>query len=315
MKYFTLYMVLLFLFSCGNEKGKEKEKQVAINDSLSRPAHVKIVAAIARVEPAGGLVQLSAPQSGIVTVLYKNAGDSLVKGDLIIKIDDQADALAVEIASKQIIAQKSRAAADKADVLQYQAALLEKEEDLIITQKLALAGADTRQNVTLKKKEKEVILAKLQSAINKSAASKAEVVTLQKQLAQSKLALSDQLIKAKQDGVLVSIEAKVGAAINALTPFATMAPNTDLILNGEIDEMFADRVKLGQNVVVNYIGNKEKIAQGKVIYLSPILENKSLFYEKPGEINDRRVRQFKVSLDGNSKLLINAKVECTIQIQ
>jgi len=308
-------MVLLFLFSCGNDKGKEQEKQAAINDSLSRPAHVKIVAAIARVEPTGGLVQLSAPQSGIVAVLYKNAGDSLVKGDLIIKIDDQADALAVEIASKQIITQKSRAAADKADVLQYRAALLEKEEDLMITQKLALTGADTRQNVTLKKKEKEVILANLQIAINKSAASKAEVVTLQKQLAQSKLALSDQLIKAKQDGVLVSIDAKVGAAINALTPFATMAPNTDLILNGEIDEMFADRVKLGQNVVVNYIGNKEKIAQGKVIYLSPILENKSLFYEKPGEINDRRVRQFKVSLDGNSKLLINAKVECTIQIQ
>ncbi|MET3114651.1 HlyD family secretion protein [Pedobacter sp. CG_S7] len=314
MKYF-LYIVLLFLFSCGNDKGNEKEKQAAIKDSLSRPENVKIVAAIARVEPAGGLVQLSAPQSGIVVTLYKKAGDSLIKGDLILKIDDQANALAVDIASKQIIAQKLRAAADNADVLQYRAALLEKEEDLNITLKLALTGADTKYNVTLKRKENDVILANLQSAINRSAASESEVVTLQKQLAQSKLALSEQFIRAKQNGVLVNLDAKVGAAINALTPFATLAPNTDLILNGEIDEMFADRVKLGQNVVVNYVGNKEQIAQGKVIYLSPILENKSLFYEKAGEITDRRVRQFKVSLNGNKKLLINSKVECTIQIQ
>lgn len=303
------------MFSCGGNKEKELEKQAAVKDSLSRPEHVKTVYAIAKVEPLNGLVQLSAATSGIVTAVYKNAGDSLLKGDLILKVDNSADALDLDVARRQIITQQSRAAADRANVLQYLASLKEKEQDLAITEKLVSTGADTRQNLAVKQKEKEVILANLQSAKATAAASEAEIAALNKQLQQAQLTLDDKLIRARQNGILVSMDAKVGTAVNALTPFATLAPQSELVLKGEIDEMFADRVEIGQQVVVNYVGNKKQIASGKIIYLSPVLEEKSLFYEKPGETSDRRVRLFKVGLDESKDLLINAKVECAIQIK
>jgi len=314
-KYFSLCITILLLFSCGGNKEDEQEEQAVIKDSLSRPEHVKTVYAIAKVEPLNGMVQLSSVTSGIVTEVYKNAGDSLLKGDLILKIDHSADVLAVDVANRQIATQQSRAAADRANVLQYLSSLKEKEQDLAITEKLALTGADTRQNVAVKQKEKEVILANLQSAKATAAASEAEIAVLNKQLQQAQLTLNDKSIRAKQNGILVSMDAKVGTNINALTPFATMAPQSELVLKGEIDEMFADRVQIGQQVVVNYVGNNKQIASGKIIYLSPVFEEKSLFYEKPGETSDRRVRLFKVSLGKSKELLINAKVECAIQIQ
>ncbi|WP_432713602.1 HlyD family secretion protein [Pedobacter sp.] len=313
MKYFTLGIAALFmLFSCGGQKKEAEKARLAQQDSLSRPENVKTIAAIAKVEPLDGLVDISSSKSGIVTAVYKNAGDSVKKGDLLVKIDDQEQVLAVGVAEKQVLAQQSRAAADQADVLQYLASLKEKEQDLVVTERLAATGADTRQNVAIKRKEKEVILANLQSARSRAKASVAETATLRQQLQQSKLTLKDQRIIARQKGTLVDMDAKVGSAISALTPFASFAAYGTLVLHGEVDEMFASRIRLGQKVVVSQVGSKAKIASGEIFYVSPILENKSLFYEKAGETSDRRVRRFKVKLDNHQSLLINERVECTI---
>ena len=313
MRYF-IYLFALFLMACGGDKKAAEQAAAVKKDSLSRPENINRVSAIAKVEPEGGLVDLSAPQSGIVAVLYKQAGDSLKKGEAILKIDLQNDQLATEVLAKQIATQQARAAADVANISQYQASLKEKQAELLVTEKLVTTGADTRQNLNTQQRELEVIQANLETARYQAAASRAEIATLKKQQEQAQLTASDQLVRAKQDGILVTMEAKVGASLNALTPFASLAPAGDLILHGEIDEMFSSRVTLGQQVTVNYVGSQEIIATGRVSYLSPILSNKSLFYDEPGEASDRRVRPFKVVLDKQNGLLINAKVECSIQI-
>ncbi|WP_432710661.1 HlyD family secretion protein [Pedobacter sp.] len=313
MRYF-IYLCALFLMACGGDKKAAEQAAAEKRDSLSRPENVNRVSAIAKVEPEAGLVELSAPQSGIVAAIYKKAGDSVRKGEPIIKIDLQNDQLATEIVAKQILTQQARAAADAANVRQYQASLKEKQAELQVTEKLVATGADTRQNLNVQQKELEVIQANLQAAKSQAAASRAEIATLKKQQQQAQINAGNELVRAKQDGVLVSMDAKVGAAVTALTPFATFAPAGDLILHGEIDEMFASRVKVGQQVTVNYVGSQDIIATGRVSYLSPILSNKSLFYDEPGEASDRRVRVFKVALDKDNGLLVNAKVECNIQI-
>lgn len=314
MKY-LIYPVLLLLMACGGKKKAEEQALAEKRDSLSRPENVSRVSAIARVEPAEGLIELAAPQSGIVNRVYKKAGDSVKKGDPIIRLDAENEELSAAILRKQILTQQSRAAADATTLKQFQAELSEKERDLRVSEKLALTGAETRENVAVKQKERAVLQANLQNARNLAAASRSEIATLQKQLQQAQLSADDQLIRAKQSGVLVSMDAEVGTAVTALSPFASIAPEGELILHGEIDEMFSSRVKIGQRVAVNYVGNQAQIAQGKVVFLSPVLDNKSLFYEEPGETSDRRVRRFKVALDANQPLLINAKVECNIQIK
>lgn len=318
-KYSVLYSVAfmavsVFAISCGGNKKEAELKAKAVADSLSRPENIKIVAAIAKVEPVAGLVSLSADVSGIIAEVYKNEGDSIKKGDLILKLDQKNENLQLEQAKQDLITQQSKLIANEGEIRQQEASLREKEQDLAISQKLVVTGAETRQNVRVKQKEKEVIQANLQIAKAQLNASQSELKRLKNKIEQSALTLNNRLVYAQESGVLVSLDAKVGAALTAFTPYATIAPKGNLVLHGEIDEMFADRVKIGQEVDVNYVGNSQIIAKGKIMYLSPILENKSLFYEKTGESSDRRIRQFKVELTSSNNLLINAKVECKIKI-
>lgn len=121
-------------------------------------------------------------------------------------------------------------------------------------------------------------------------------------------------VRAVQNGILVGLEATPGTAISALTSFATLAPAGKIVVHGEVDEMFASKIILGNSVTIMSPGTKNILAKGKIIFLSPILEDKTIFYELAGEQNDRRVRRFKAELDRPQNLLINQKVQCDIQV-
>lgn len=317
MKRYTYTITLgvsLLLAACGESK-KEKAASQARIDSLSQPQNVKIVAALAKVEPANGFIEFSSEVSGIVIESYKKEGDRVNIGESIFKLDKESENLQVISAQQAIITQQARIDGNRFDIQQYEVSLKEKEEDLTVTKRLAAIGADTRQNVAIKQKEMEVILANLKSERAKLQVELSELTVFKTKLELAEVNAKNRIIKAKKGGILVSLDTKVGTAINAFKPFALIAPDEVLVLHGEIDEMFADRVKIGQAVAVNYVGDNNIITMGKVIYLSPMLENKSLFYEKTGETSDRRVRQFKASLAKPTSLLINSRVECVIKLQ
>lgn len=307
---------VLFLFSaCSGSKKEEEEKRSLVMDSLSRPENISLVSAIAKVEPEDGLIELSADVSGIVTEVYKKEGDSVQKDEALFRLDQQQAVLDSRLARQEMLVQQARLSADLADIRQFEASLKEKDEDLQITRSLAGTGADTRQNVSIKEKEREVILANLQAAKAKANAG-SEELRLRKTKVEQATELSDnRLITAPQDGLLVSLNARKGNAITAFSTYGTLAGKGKMIIHGEIDEMFAGRVKIGQQVSVTYVGSSTLLATGKVIYLSAVLDGQSLFYEKTGESTDRRVRKFKAAFSVPTDLLMNARVECKIKIQ
>jgi hypothetical protein len=51
-----------------------------------------------------------------------------------------------------------------------------------------------------------------------------------------------------------------------------------------------------------------------VYFTSSFLKKKSLFTDQSGEKEDRRVRTIKLLLDAPENLLLNARVECVIDI-
>src|SRR5690606_11788042 len=120
---------------------------------------------------------------------------------------------------------------------------------------------------------------------------------LANQIQQSRTNSSAYSLRAAADGVLVSLDAEEGKAMEAFTVLGQLAPSEDLVVHGEADELFADRIRPGQRVSIMKEGSGEKIAEGKIVFLSPILQDKSIFYDKPGEVSDRRVRRFKVGFD------------------
>lgn len=313
-KYIVSLSGIFLLASCSGGKQKKEEQEKVMLDSLARPENVSVVSAIAKVAPQAGLINLSSSVGGNIVAVKNAEGDTVKKGDVILLLDAEDERRSGDVIKREIITQRSQAAAEEASVEQYVAELQEKERDLAISERLVLTGAETRQNISEKKKEREVILANLKSARNKATASRSQIQTLQTQLNQSQAASGNKTIIAQQEGIITSMDAKVGSSIQAFESFATLAPRGKLILHGEIDEMFANRVALGQTAIIRYIGGKDTIGKGTVTYLSPVLSDKSILYETTAEAQDRRVREFKVEYESADPLLINQKVECIIQV-
>lgn len=304
--------LLLAISSCGKAI---KDKNTAKTDSLQTPAAIQKVVAIAKVLPESGIIELSTDQAGIVAQVYKQAGDTLLAGEPLIRISLNNADLTLKQAEQDYLAQQASTAAEKAQVAVYEAEYKEKKNSLNTTKRLAALGAETAQNVLIQERELAVISGNLASARQQASAAGNKTNALATAAQKSKNQRDDLIIRQSHDALILDLSIKPGEAVNNLQPFANIAHLGPYILEGEIDEMFANRVKMGQQVTVTYVGMSEKIATAEIIELAPILANKSLFYENSSETTDRRVRKFKAKLMGAEGLLINSKVECSINIQ
>ena len=313
MKIFSILSFLLLLTACNS--GESTTEKKGMKDSISRPHQINVVVGIGKVEPEEGVVNLASNSGGIVASIFKQAGDSLKEGDTIIMLQQKDLALKVNEIKAKIQTQKEQIASNKVAVGQYKAQLEENNKTLKVSQKLVKSGAETDENVSALKTDKKVLEVEFNKSQKAVAVSQSQLNEMQAQLKSAKNKLQDQVIKAPSDGILLSIDTKKGEAIQPLASFATFAAKGPIVVHGEADELFANRLKIGQSVKVHYIGNSKTITTGKIIYLSPILSNKSLFTDVPGEQQDRRVRRFKVLLDSTQNLLINTKVECNIDIK
>ena len=309
----VLLFALLLLNSCGNKKAEQrvesiKEKGLAVPDSVS------VVSAIGKIEPEGGLVEIASEYGGIITQLFKAEGDYVEVGEIIFELNTESEKADENILLKQLDMQQKRAEADYSNIQQYEIQLAEIERDLDVSNRLAETGAETWQNVDTKKKDRDVVRANLNSARKNAAASFADIDVIKSQLEKSKKSTNARLVQAEQSGTLISMNLKEGSSIAPLAPFATLSPSEKYIVHGEIDEMFANRVKVGNKVSIKIPGTNQEITEATIDYLSPVLEDKSMFYQKAGEQADRRVRRFKATLINQSGVLINQKVECTINL-
>jgi hypothetical protein len=81
-----------------------------------------------------------------------------------------------------------------------------------------------------------------------------------------------------------------------------------------VDELWANKIYIGQKATIRTQGMDDKLAEGEVVYLSPYLKKKSLFSDDSSNMEDRRVREVRIRLSGNTNLLINSRVEAVIDL-
>jgi HlyD family secretion protein len=93
------------------------------------------------------------------------------------------------------------------------------------------------------------------------------------------------------------------------------APEGGLVAITEIDELFADRLKVGQRATIRPQGDSTILATGDVFIISPYLKKKSLFSDNASNLEDRRVREVRVKINPEAKLLIGSRVECVIELK
>ncbi len=308
----TVMLLISFFTACNSE---DKKEAAAGNTVSPDSVQVREIIGIGKVEPENEIINLAATSGGIVTAVAKKDGDTVKAGDLLVQLDDATERIKVSQVLSQISTQQTQVEIENANLKNNEVNLANKKRQLATSKALLEKGAETREVYD----DLETEVKSLEVDIEKSAATirqaKDRIAELDQQLRLAETEVSQKKIKSPYSGILLDMQTAKGAAISQYATFAEFAPAGLTIIRAEVDELFADKLATGQKVDVRYTGNAKIIAQGELIMISPYLKKKSLFSTKADDQEDRRVREIRVSINNNTPLVINSKVECIIKIQ
>lgn len=302
----SAFLASILLVSCGGNK----------DDVNITPVDPEFVVGIGKVLPEGGIVNLSVTSPGKVVKIYKQLGDQVKEGDVLFDMEAVSEKLQVDQSKASLYSAEENIKALSIDINSAELKLAKLKKDYETSKRLLVNKAETPQKVfqdSIAYMEQKLTLdrQKQNFLAQKAALNEQRIALNTKQVA-----VNDKSFKALQDGILIRYDISVGTVLNANSVFGELAPLTDLVIEGELDELYANRLALGQNVELNLVGQTDIIAKGKLDFVGSSLQNKSIIYETIGEANDRRVRRFTVKItEGANLLLINQKVECKIHLK
>lgn len=296
---------LLLLFACG--KKKENTDPVEV-----KPANIAV--GIGKITPRGGVSNLASPVAGIVSEIAVTTGNRVKSGDLLLTIDNTDASLALNEVNSRLATQQKSVQSAKLLREQGLTRLQDKERKLNDARELLAAGAVTGESVRNLQNEFDIEQQnqqKLQNDILLQESQLREIVSQKSTLAEE---LNRTSLRAPMDGIVLDVLPKKGEAVNRYETYVILAPDAPLIVQAEIDEMFSNRLALGQSCEIRVAGNAQPVAQGKILSISPDLKKKSLFSDSGQDLQDRRVREIEISIDSDTNLLIDTKVECVVQL-
>lgn len=315
MKQTLFLLALVFVAACKNDDGnKPAAAPGSTADSTSVAVRVSEVLGIAIIEPSQRIVSLAGEQSGIVRDIRVSVGQRLSKGQVILTLDNDIEGAQIKQANSKVGAQQEAVEVARENLQLTRMKLQKARNDLGRDESLFKGNAltqkeldDTRFEVAdleQQLKAQEATLRQQQTRIGELRADIAYYETLNNQ----------KVLRSPAAGTLLSLDAKIGQFLDNKASIGDFAPEGPVIALTEIDELFADRIQVGQKAIIRPQGRKEVLTTGTVVLTSPYLRKKSLFSDKPSDLEDRRVREVRVQLDDPSKVLFGARVECIIQV-
>jgi len=311
MKLIVCLLLLSSIFSsCGNDQLKEK----TTTDKIKDAGTVNQVVGIGKIEPENDIIQLSSPVNGIVQKILKKENDSVSLGTPILELDHQLEDGKVRQLATEVNTQAAQIKADEAGVGEYEAKYNNAVSEVQRLQRLLAKGAETQQavddaNTALKSYQSN--LKRLQAGVS---VSKSKLEQTKAALHVAEIERDQKIIKSPVNGKLLELSTLTGGSIDTRQSFAQISPLGKTIAVCEIDEMYADKVLVGQKAWIRNVGSQDTLSTGTVYLALSFLQKKSLFTDQSGEKEDRRVRTIKIMLDQPDRLLLNARVECVVAI-
>jgi multidrug efflux pump subunit AcrA (membrane-fusion protein) len=301
-------LLSVFLISCSGKK----EETTAVDSSKVKNSPLEMIVSIGRIEPELKIVKLSSEVSGIVRKVNFQAGDTVKKGDIIIELSN-------ELERAQLAINANQARTKGFDILSAQSNLegakLKLENSKVRYERLKSSfekGAETKQNLDNALTEYLTTQKEVERLSNVVLTYQKQQEEIYSQTALNTVQLQRRFVKAPSDGVILMMDITPGSSVQALTSLADFAPAGPVSVVCEVDELFADQIKVGDKAYVRYAGQTERLAEGAIIFAAPYLKKKSLFADVSGDMEDRRVREVRVRLSKADKLLFGSRVECVI---
>ncbi|WP_409150075.1 HlyD family secretion protein [Sphingobacterium sp. BS-2] len=304
----SFLVLLLAVVSCKNEKKQKEEEKAKVS------AIYGSVIAIGKVIPEDGWVQISSPVSAEIKEIRVKEGDEVEQGQVLMSLKENSEELDVAQSQAQLESLKAAHQTNLSDLAKQDIILQELKSKYETSKALFAKNAETKEKVEndlSNLKQQEELISGLRSQIKANKASEKEQSIL---ISKNKQSLQDYLITAIKKGVIAELNVQLGQTINGTEELGKIVDKDNIIIEAEVDELFADSVKIGQSVDINFVGKPTVIGKGKIVYVSPTLMNKSILFETANEAEDRRVRRIRIEPEKNPSLLINSKVECKVKL-
>lgn len=314
---FSLLLLLPF-FSCKKGNSESSSGQPAADTTSANTAlEITKVVGIGKVEPEIDIVTLQSQVNGIIQKINFRESQSVPRGAVLFELDSNTESGKIDKIKAQVSEQEASIESIKVDIekAKLNAAALKRTFERI--QNAYQNNAETRQNIDNAEsawKLAEVDIRRLESQI---VAAKAKIAELNTDLKLAQIELNKRKIIAETNGALLSLDVSIGSTITSATKLGEFAPESPVNVVTEVDELFCNKIQLGQQAYILQQGSTDTLATGKVIELAPNLKQKGLFSDEIGKLEDRRVREVRVRVDapGAKNLLLGARVDCVIKVQ
>jgi HlyD family secretion protein len=305
------------LSACSKNNEAEKAKQEAFKaDSLKKAKTTNDrVFGVARIEPEDGIMNVTAGTSGkILGVLIKENQD-VQKGEPLLNIEVAIENAQLVQAQSKINAQNATIGANKASIEALRVSLSNARDTYERNLKLYEAKAQTKQVLDDSKASMDKLEKDIETLKANLEQSNSRVGELQADINYFKTVVNQKKVVAPVSGKILSLPIKTGEYVSNATKIAEFAPAGAYIAKTEVDEIFADRIQLGQKAYIFSQVTGDTLASGTVSFAAEYLKAKSLFKDQSAEQEDRRVREVHIRLEGGKKPLIGSRIDCLILLK
>lgn len=256
-------LVALLLAACGDGDRPMATAQAQAQAQAQSPAGTRSIAiARGKIEVQGGLIELAAPADGLVETVTVNEGDSVKKGQPLLRLEAdtaRADATVFEAELKAAQARQQAQSVRLPAARQYAARLAEAA---------AAGGVDRQRADDAQQAAREIEAA--------AAVAAADVQVAAGKLAQSRALLSRLVLVAPVDATVVRLSVHAGTRVDAQSGHGLLVllPNKPLMVRAELNESFASAVRPGMVAEVTLdstVGAASPSRQAKVVRLAPLV--------------------------------------------
>jgi HlyD family secretion protein len=281
----------LFMSNQANAKKAAAAKVAA----ASAPKSPYVAIANGKADVEGGVIQVAARTSGVVREVLVQEGDSVSKGQVLARLEDDEPKLQAETAEADM-----RQAQAQIPVLQVQLSTANRE--LSRLQGLVAANYVAGQRVDQARDAVRQVQANMEAQQAAIGASKAK-------LNQARYNQELTIIRAPADGRIVRRYANPGAGASTLnvSNMFDLEPKANRIVRAEITESALPFVVIGQTVQLSPEADPTKVITGKVLRRAAVFGARKLQSDDPTERSDERVVEVVVATDG-APFLIGQRV-------
>ncbi len=309
------FAFLIITASLWQACGSNTDKVAAENPNEiipDTPVVVREIVGIARIEPPEKIIIINSESEGYVREVRFRENQRVQVGEVLLLLNSEVEQAQLQQARSKVQTQQNAVVAAKATLESLQIKLANARSIYERNLRLIEGNATTQQQLDDSRVNAEDLEKQIEAQQASIAQAQSRLKEIEADIHYYQTLAARRIIRAPLSGVFLSSNVKPGNYITNTTVLGEFAIEGPYQAITEVDELFATKVQVGQSAYLRPQGSSEQLATGKVVYVAPLLSKKSLFSDSPDNLEDRRVREARVQLDANDKVLIGSRVECVI---